>query len=79
MENTAIEKPISLVMKETSDGIVKILNDAHLPLCILAPIVKDIYTEIQNGVNVEYQNSLADYNKKIEEVNKNEKSTAVTE
>lgn len=60
-----IEKPIEVVIHETKVSILGALQNSNLPHFVLASIMKDIYTDIQNASNVktnavitEYQNSL---------------------
>ena len=43
-----MEKPITLRIEETTQSIVKILNESQLPLFILNQILKDLYTETSN-------------------------------
>lgn len=66
-----IEKPIELVIHETKVSILGALQNSNLPHFVLASIMKDIYTDIQNASNIktnavitEYQNSLKEDDEK---------------
>ena len=53
-----MEKPMSLVVKETKEEIVNIINEKKLPAFILEPIVKEVYEAVLQAKEVEYQNDL---------------------
>lgn len=66
-----IEKPIELVIHETKVSILGALQNSNLPHFVLASIMNDIYTDIQNASNIktnavitEYQNSLKEDDEK---------------
>lgn len=54
-----MEKPISLKLKELKDNLVNEINESRLPMCILRPIIEDIYNQV---VRVEQQEYTQDKN-----------------
>lgn len=62
-----MEKPIELVIRETRESIVKILNDSKLPSFIVKPIMKDLYMEITNLEESQYQAAKRKYEDSLEE------------
>ena len=72
MNNTNnISKPISMVLMELKEGLANQINNANLPLCLVEPIVKDLYMEVHNLSEVQTRKDIEEYNKAIE----NEEST----
>lgn len=65
MEN--INKPIAIVMKEVTNVIVDTINNSKLPLCILDKMLKDIYIDVHNASELEYQNTAKEYEKQLTE------------
>lgn len=41
-----MEKPVSLVLNDLKQEIVDSINKTNLPLCIVEPVLKDLYAEI---------------------------------
>ena len=41
-----MDKPLSLMIKETKMKLVDVCNESKLPTCILELIVKDLFNEI---------------------------------
>ena len=41
-----MEKPISVVLEELKQDIINSINNTNLPICIIEPIIKDLYNEI---------------------------------
>lgn len=64
------QKPISMVMKETRDSIINVINMSHLPISIIELILKDMYSDIRVTAEVEYKATVQQYNKQIEQMNK---------
>ena len=70
-----MDKPISLIRKETVIKITKVIEESGLPLLVLEPIIKDLYIQIQQAMvqqtiaeEEEYNKSLTEV--KVEETNK---------
>ena len=47
MENNNIQKPVSLIVKETKEEIVKLINNTQLHPTLLGMILKEVYAEFQ--------------------------------
>lgn len=66
-----ISKPISMVLMKLKEGLANQINNANLPLCLVEPIVKDLYMEVHNLSEAQTRKDIEEYNKAIE----NEEST----
>lgn len=69
MENN---KPISLVMDELKGNIVNVINDSKLPICIVEPILKDIYEQISSLAKVQLEQDKKEYSEAQKEEAKEE-------
>ena len=47
MENNNIQKPISLIIKETKEEIVKLINNTQLHPTLFGMILKEVYIEFE--------------------------------
>ena len=48
-----MEKPITMVVDETRQSLIKTINESNLPPFIIEMMLKDIYTEVnQLNINV---------------------------
>ena len=73
-----MNKPANLIMEETKENIVKIINESGLPPFLVEPIIKDLYNQVSilkqqelEKNRQEYENSLKQEEKK-KGVKKNE-------
>ena len=66
-----MEKPITIIIQETKDKLVEVLNTSNLPPVILEPIVKDIYNEITMLTKRQYEKDLYEYNNQLSQANNN--------
>ena len=64
-----MNKPADLIVEETKESIVKIVNESGLPPFLLEPILKEIY----NQVSILKQQELEQSKKQYENSLKNEK------
>lgn len=48
-----MDKPLPLIIAETKQAIVEILNTSKLPPCILAPIAREIYDAVLQAQQTE--------------------------
>lgn len=64
-----MNKPADLIVEETKESIVKIVNESGLPPFLLEPILKEIY----NQVNILKKQELEQSKKQYENSLKNEK------
>ena len=76
-----MNKPANLIVEETKENIVKIINESGLPPFLVEPIIKDLYNQVSilkqqelEKNRQEYENSLKQEEKK-KGAKKNEKNT----
>jgi len=63
-----MDKPISLVRKETVIKLTKVIEESGLPLLVLEPIIKDLYMQIQQAMIQQTIAEEEEYNKSLTEV-----------
>lgn len=66
-----MEKPASLLIQETRNNIINILNESKLHLSILELIMKDIMNDVTNASIRVRNKELEEYNNKVLEEAKN--------
>lgn len=66
-----MEKPASLLIQETRNNIINILNESKLHLSILELIMKDIMNAVTNASIRVRNKELEEYNNKVLEEAKN--------
>ena len=66
-----MEKPASLLIQETRNKIINILNESKLHSSILELIMKDIMNDVINASTRVKNKELEEYNKKVLEEAKN--------
>ena len=66
-----MEKPASLLIQETRNNIINILNESKLHSSILELIMKDIMNDVTNASTRIKNKELEEYNKKVLEEAKN--------
>ena len=67
-----MEKPASLLIQETRNNIINILNESKLHSSILELIMKDIMNDVTNASTRIKNKELEEYNKKVlEEIQDN--------
>lgn len=64
-----MDKPLSIILQETKESIIKIINESNLNPCLIRPIIKDIYFEVEQASR---QELLQDKKKYQEEHEKSE-------
>ena len=75
MDNTNnINKPLSLIMKESKKTIIDAINQANLHPTLLELIIKDIYNEVQYNAKAfaereknEYEQAIAQFKETTKE------------
>ena len=68
-----MDKPISLIRKETVIKITKVIEESGLPLLVLEPIIKDLYIQIQQAMVQQTIAEEEEYNKSLTEVEETDK------
>ena len=66
-----MEKPISLILRDTKLELAKICNDSQLPVYLLEPILKELYIEVNELTIRQIQEDEKMYKESIQEDNKN--------
>lgn len=66
-----MEKPASLLIQETRNSIINILNESKLHSSILELIMKDIMNDVTNASTRIKNKELEEYNNKVLEEAKN--------
>lgn len=54
-------KPISIIIKETREQIVKALNESQLPPCLLEAVLNPIYQQIVQAAQTEIAQAEQEY------------------
>ena len=62
-----MEKPISLRIREFRNNAVNLVNTSGLPLFIIEPILKDVYSAVQLKSEQEYQQDKINYENSLNE------------
>ena len=62
-----IEKPIMMIRQEFIDKLVEDINTCDLPLFVIEPILKDIYMDVKNTLQKQYENEMYLYMQAIQE------------
>ena len=62
-------KPANLIIEETKENLVKVINESGLPPFLVEPIIKDLY----NQINILKQQELEQSKKQYEDSLKQEK------
>ena len=63
-------KPISIIIKETREQIVKALNESQLPPCLLEAVLNPIYQQIAQAAQQEIAQAEKEYTEGREECRK---------
>ena len=64
-----MEKPISLILRDTKLELAKICNNSQLPVCLLEPILKELYMEVKELTKKQIEEDAKMYEKSIQEDN----------
>ena len=78
-EKLDMEKPASLLIQETRNNILNILNESKLHPTILELIMKDIMNDVTNASTRVKNKELEEYNKKVLEEAKNNSKNEQTQ
>lgn len=62
-----MNKPISVQINEAKNKIVNTINELNLHPSILLPIMKDIYSEVQNIAIQTEQREMEEYNNSLKD------------
>lgn len=62
-ENTY--KPATIIRAEFISNIVDLINKSTLPLFVIEPILKDVYLEVKNAAQKQYETDVREYTQSI--------------
>ena len=62
-----MNKPANLIVEETKESIVKIINGCGLPPFLLEPILKDLYNQVNILKQQELEKSKQDYENSLKQ------------
>ena len=74
-------KPANLIIEETKENLVKVINESGLPPFLLEPVLKDLYNQISILKQQELEKSRQEYEDSLKQeekkkgAKKNEKNT----
>lgn len=69
--NENLNKPITIVRAEFISNLADLINKSGLPPFIIEPILKDIYFEVKNAAQRQYEMDVARYEQqKSEQISK---------
>lgn len=66
------EKPITVVRQEFIDGLINHVNNSSLPLFVIEPILRDIYTEVKVMSQKQYESEKLQYEQMMQMGDANE-------
>lgn len=64
-KNNQVEKPITMVIEETKQGLIDVINNSNLHLFILDSIMKELHNEIHISYLKQAQMEAENYNKSV--------------
>ena len=62
------DKPSSVARVEFIDGIANLINNSGLPAFVMEPILRDMYIEVQNVSNRQYEYDKEQYEQAVQQV-----------
>ena len=75
MDKQTIPMPTSMRINILKNGLATLINTSNLPLYIVEPILKDLYTEVHGLAEEQARKETEEYNKAVEESNNDEEPT----
>lgn len=62
-----IGKPASMIRMEFISALTDLINNSNLPLFIIEPILKDMYTDVRIASQKQTEEEIKQYQKSIEQ------------
>ena len=62
-----MEKPITVLVNDTKNAIISILNESNLHPILMEQIMNEIHTEVTNVLNQTFKKEKEEYEKSLEE------------
>lgn len=66
-------KPANLIIEETKENLVKVINESGLPPFLLEPVLKDLYNQINILKQQELEQSKKQYEDSLKQEEKKER------
>ena len=60
--NDNLNKPMTVVRAEFISNLTNLINESKLPLFVVEPILKDMYLEVRDTSQKQYEHDLTIYN-----------------
>lgn len=74
MEN----KPIQLIIADLKSGLSNVINDAHIPMICITPVIKELYEKCLLIENEQFRQAKDEYEKMFETSNSKDKPENLT-
>jgi hypothetical protein len=58
----SLNKPVTVVRAEFISNLTNLINESKLPLFVVEPILKDVYLEVRDASQKQYEHDLMNYN-----------------
>ena len=65
--NDNLNKPVTIVRAEFISSLAELINGSPLPPFIIEPILKDVYLEVKNAAQKQYELDVKQYEHNINE------------
>lgn len=59
--NENVNKPITVIRAEFISNLTNLINESMLPFFIVEPILKDVYLEVKEGAQKQYELDVRKY------------------
>lgn len=69
-----MDKPLSLIINETKQNMVAVINNSGLPLPLLEMLMKDIYIDIKTANDMQLKKDIEQYNNSLTEESKKQET-----
>lgn len=73
-----MNKPANLIVEETKENIVKIINESGLPPFLVEPIIKDLYNQVSILKQQELEKSKREWEESLKKEKEKNKDKEVT-
>lgn len=77
--NNLIRKPVTVACEDFRNQLTDLINNSQLPLFVLQPILKEMFSTIDSMLVQQTANDRAEYERLLFQVGENENDTEVHE
>lgn len=56
-----MDKPLPVVIDDTKQALIKVMNESGLPACVLAPLAKELFEATMQAQQAELEHARAAY------------------